>query len=587
MDPVTLFLVAVAVLFMLGALGEVIFARTQIPDVVWLILAGIILGPLTGLADRAVLDEITPFFAALTLIVVLFDGGSKLVLNSLVRAAPRASVLALLGFVFAAAGVAAFSMVLGALGILQDWTLVHGIMLGAILGGSSSLIIMPSMELGRVEPRVANLVGLESALTDALCVVVAIAMMKLVAAGSGTASDTAVTLGQSFGIAVLVGVVAGWVWIPVLKALADSRHAAPMTLAMLILLYVVVGQLGGSAAMGILAFAIMVGNAQDILDRLDIKIGGEGKIELNFATRETFSQLTFIIKTFFFTFIGTMLSPPWSLLLVGALIGGVLFITRVPAVWAVTAKGSGLEGWQRTMVIVALPRGMAAGVLATMPYQAYGIANTKDLPVMVFAAALTTILMFAVGFPMAQKRKLREEGSKPPAPLEALPGKGGSATPTDDALPLAPEPGYPAHAHLPFGGAPAAVPQPEYPPAAAQPGYAPAAAHPGYPPQVHPDPAAAAAPVQSPYPPQPYPPQPYPPQPYPPQAYPPQPYPPQVHPAPGQGPQPHPPQPPQPHPPQPPQPYPPQPAQPYPPPPAQPYPPQPGGGPGEPGGEPR
>ena len=41
LDDTSRYLVMIAALFLLGALGEVIFARTHVPDVVWLILAGI------------------------------------------------------------------------------------------------------------------------------------------------------------------------------------------------------------------------------------------------------------------------------------------------------------------------------------------------------------------------------------------------------------------------------------------------------------------------------------------------------------------------------------------------------------------
>jgi len=44
MNPVSQFLIIVAAL-LLGALGEFIFRKKGVPDVVWLVLAGIIGGP--------------------------------------------------------------------------------------------------------------------------------------------------------------------------------------------------------------------------------------------------------------------------------------------------------------------------------------------------------------------------------------------------------------------------------------------------------------------------------------------------------------------------------------------------------------
>ncbi|MFH0902876.1 MAG: hypothetical protein V2A73_19790, partial [Pseudomonadota bacterium] len=57
---------------------------------------------------------------------------------------------------------------------------------------------------------------------------------------------------------------------------------------------------------------------------------------------------------------------------------------------------------QRKLVIVSLPRGMAAGVLATLPASA-GVAGTSQFPTIVFACVLATILVFAVGFPLVRR----------------------------------------------------------------------------------------------------------------------------------------------------------------------------------------
>lgn len=409
MNPVALFLITIACIFLLGALGEAVFKRTNVPDVIWLIVAGVILGPVSGLVSQEQLSSIAPYFAALTLVVVLFEGGSRLNLAELSTAAPRSGVLALLTFVSAVVVVAALSMGLAAVGWLPEvWSWRHGLLLGCILGGSSSIIIMPAMAQARVEGRVANLVGLESAFTDAFCVVGASALMDLILA-RGTAASPGEALAHSFGIGLAIGAAAGFCWLMLLRALSKTEHAYPITLSALLLLYVFIDRMGGSAALGILTFAVIVGNAKSITK----SIGFAAEVDLRADVRGFHSQMAFIIKSFFFTFIGAMLGPPWSLLLMGVLIGLVLFVTRVPGSLLATL-GSGLNPAQKKLVIVAMPRGMAAGVLATLPAAA-GVPGTEELPPVVFSCVLTTILVFAVGFPMARR-------SMPPNPtVEPVP----------------------------------------------------------------------------------------------------------------------------------------------------------------------
>jgi hypothetical protein len=42
--------------------------------------------------------------------------------------------------------------------------------------------------------------------------------------------------------------------------------------------------------------------------------------------------MAFIVKSFFFTFIGAMLGPPWGLMALGVVLANVLLAARVPAV---------------------------------------------------------------------------------------------------------------------------------------------------------------------------------------------------------------------------------------------------------------
>jgi len=264
----------------------------------------------------------------------------------------------------------------------------------------------------RVPAKLANLVGLESAFTDAFCVVGAATLISLLTPTAAAALEPVPALVRSLGIGLAAGAVGGGLWLLALHVLHESEYASPITFAALLILYVIIGETGGSAALGILTFAVIVGNAGWIGKR----VGFSGDVDLGEDVRGFSRQLAFIIKSFFFTFMGAMLAPPWSLIALGVVLGLVLLAVRVPAVWLATRAGE-FSGTERRLVTVCLPRGMAAGVLATLPASA-GVANTEWLPVTVFSAVVTTILLFAGGFPMTLRR-LRAETSEQPLPAPA------------------------------------------------------------------------------------------------------------------------------------------------------------------------
>lgn len=398
MSPVALFLLTVAGIFLIGALGEIVFKRTKVPDVVWLLVAGVVLGPVTGTVTPEDLGAIAPFFGALTLVVVLFNGGTQLDLPQILRAAPRSSVLSLLTFLATVGVVAVCTMPMKSLGWFPvEWTWSHAILLGCILGGSSSIIVMPAMQLSGVEDRTASLINLESAFTDAYCVVGATAMIQILLASGDATVSAGATLARSFGLGASLGLAAGFAWLVVLRALHSSEHAYPVTLAALLILYVAIDAAGGSAALGILAFAIVVGNAEHLKGILRL----EEDFILSDDVRGFHQQVTFFVKSFFFTFIGAMLTPPWSLVAIGLGLGVVLLMARAPAVW-LSLWGGGFSADAVRVVTIAMPRGLAAGVLASMPMAA-GVPGTSHLPVLVFAAVIASILIFTVGLPMAHR----------------------------------------------------------------------------------------------------------------------------------------------------------------------------------------
>jgi hypothetical protein len=82
---------------------------------------------------------------------------------------------------------------------------------------------------------------------------------------------------------------------------------------------------------------------------------------------------------------------------------------------------------------------MAAGVLATLPVTR-GVVGTEELPVLVFACVLTTILVFAVGFPLAKARLASEAPLLGEASVLEAPG---DAEPVPTPPPASSEPAPP------------------------------------------------------------------------------------------------------------------------------------------------
>jgi len=177
-DPVARVVVEIAGILLLGALGEFIFARTRVPDVVWLVIAGILAGPISGLIPSGLLRPGIPFFGAIALTVILSSGAFRLQLTEVAAAAPRGIFLGLSGFLFSLIATGGFFWLSTKLGYVRPSPPLAWVMVGAIVGGTSSVIIMPTMAMARVPSRVARMLEVESSATDALSVIVTMVLIN-------------------------------------------------------------------------------------------------------------------------------------------------------------------------------------------------------------------------------------------------------------------------------------------------------------------------------------------------------------------------------------------------------------------------
>jgi cell volume regulation protein A len=259
---------------------------------------------------------------------------------------------------------------------------------------------MATLGLAKVEDSVAQPLNVESALTDVFVVVGTGVMVELLVARQVSATAPLLGVAQTFGVGVLCGSAAGLLLAIFIRFLARAEQAYVLLLALMLLLYVATGGLGGSPALAVLAAAVILGNAGAVLGRLGLAAGSE-RLKLSDTAYRRAEFALFIVKSLFFTFIGASLPANGPSLLLGAMLGLVLLVVRWPAVRLALAD-SGLSGPQKSVAWVSLPRGLAAGVMALTPAAA-GIPGAEMLPEPIFAGIVGSILIFAIGFPLARR----------------------------------------------------------------------------------------------------------------------------------------------------------------------------------------
>lgn len=405
LDPTTL-LASLAAIIGLGYAGSLLFERTRFPDILLLVGLGAALGPVLGVLQPGTFAAIAPAFGAFALLVILFDGGLSLRFHDFLHGMARAGLLAVLGWGLTVAAVG------GVLFYGYGWELPRALLLGAILGGSSSVVVIPLVQKLRVRDDVRVVLSVESALTDVLCVVGALALMEMATSGNAEVQGFLSDVAAKFSVALVVGTAAGLGWGAAWRALERGPYAYMVTLAAVLLLHVGVETLDGSGPIAVLAFGVLLGNKRSIF-----KGRASGAWEMGGEMRRFHGEVAFFIRAFFFVGLGILLDlailgDQSFLLLTAALVGAIL-AARAFAVGVATAGSKRLAGSRRLLVLM-VPRGLAAAVLAGLPAQV-GIPGTALFPSYAFGAIVLTNVVVTLGALASRPRAAAEVAQAPAA----------------------------------------------------------------------------------------------------------------------------------------------------------------------------
>ncbi len=392
------FLVA-AVIIILGFLGEEFFNRTSIPDSILLLLFGVILGPIFHLFAHEELLAITPYFAALALIIILFDGGLNMDIREAVKNSPRALILAITGWilnVLVTAGLTKY---------LLGWRLLNGLLLGSIVGGGSSIIVIALIRKLKVTEKIETVLSLESILTDVLCTVGAFTAINIILSGEVSIGSALGSVGVAFVVGILVGLSFGVAWLVILERIKGKPNAYMLTLAMLFLTFVVATNLNGNGALSALFFGLIIGNSRHIGKQLKFRT----TISIDSSVRDFHSQISFLIRSFFFVFTGLLFSFSSFISVIFGLLISFTFLGIRFVVVKMAAFKSELRDYG-TLMTVMFPRGLAAAVLASLPLTS-GVPDSQVFPEIAFIVILTTIIITTVGVAFLKKRESRSSST--------------------------------------------------------------------------------------------------------------------------------------------------------------------------------
>lgn len=369
--------------FLAHALDD-LFTRTRIPDVLFLLALGMLVGPILQVALPENFGAVGPVFTTVTLVIILFEGGLNLDLADLLRGFQGALPLTLLNVLATVAVVAPFGRFL--LGL--DWT--GALILGSALGGTSSAVVIPLVNRLGLGTRTRTALLLESALSDVLVIMVTLGLLGTGGTGAQGPWALAGQMGSSLLFAGVLGLLGGLAWSLALSRIHGLQKSIFTTPAFVCIVFGVVEFLGYNGAIAALAMGIALGNLRRVHERMP---GGmkDAFETLNATERAVFSEVAFLLKTFFFVYAGISIRfGGWVPFLGGGLLVCGLLLARVPVVLA-SLRFSSASPREAAVATVMIPKGLAAVAVAGLPLQ-MGLPGGRLIQDMVFAVVLVSVL---------------------------------------------------------------------------------------------------------------------------------------------------------------------------------------------------
>jgi cell volume regulation protein A len=355
---------------------------------------GLAIGPVLHWVQPERFEGVARAFGSLALILILFEAGLDLDLRRTLRHFPGGL---LLGFVtYTLTTLAVGAIVWRNLGLpLRDAMAV-----GAIMGCTSSTIVLPILQQWKARESVRVTLLVESTLGDILAVLTTQFLLEFDPAQGSAVRGLASTLALQITISLAAALAIGFLWSKLLPFLSEQRFWQVLTFSMVLLLYAGTEAAKGSGLLAVLGFGLTLSNLPgarpEMAAMFQWAVPHAAKHEQILSFH---SELSFLVRTFFFVMIGVVvkmsgLRAIW-LLLLGVM--GAIWLARWVSVQLTSWSWRECTAEDRKVVLWMLPRGLITIVLALAVVEARGGGALSFLPPLAFAVILLTNLLVLIG----------------------------------------------------------------------------------------------------------------------------------------------------------------------------------------------
>ncbi|ERG93327.1 MAG: NhaP-type Na+/H+ and K+/H+ antiporter [Haloquadratum walsbyi J07HQW1] len=344
----------VAAIIGIGVIAQVLSDRFQVPSVVFLIAAGILLGPeVLGVVGPDSFGSALSAIVGLSVAIIVFEGSFHLRIQKL-REAPTATLkLITIGAGIALIGTAATVRFL----LSTSWNVAF--LVGALLVATGPTVVTPILEVVPVRDRVEAALETEGIVNDVTAAILAVVIFEAITAGVTQPGALLQLFIERLGIGLLIGAVVAALLIYGLQYVDLSPGNAPRNARLLVLAGALVAY-GTADFIATEAGIAAVATAGIILGNTDIPYEEE--------ISAFKGDVTLIVLSFVFIALAALLE--FEILQTIGLRGiGITVIVALilrPLLVFISTRGNRFTAGERLFMSLVGPRGIIPASVATL-----------------------------------------------------------------------------------------------------------------------------------------------------------------------------------------------------------------------------
>jgi len=383
----------------ISVIGHILFDYTGLPESVFMIILGVISGPIFNIITPMTIEPLLPFIFTISVLILLLESGLETQIVDAVEKIREASIFTLVVLIVTSIFCGVF------MHLFVGWELLPSLLIGIICSGTSTLPVIYFTSRMSVNEDVKSLLVYESILND-VTLLTAVTLILQAITSEFALGYTVIHIGRQVFLAVLFGSITAFVWALIMIKVFHNVHLRYIsTLSILIILYSITEMEQASGVLAALTFSLVLGGLNEILENSGLFYKRtvaifeplENQLESILGMQK---EVSFVVKNLFFLVMGIMFdlkSLSWEITTIAVILMIIMALSRLFSVGVISFRDD--KYWKDVVTIsLMLPRGVTASLAAFMPIeQGVNIPLLKEIiVVLIMVTTITSTLGFVL-----------------------------------------------------------------------------------------------------------------------------------------------------------------------------------------------